>query len=55
MITDTGRLLIIFIAGSIATVIGTLVAFKLLPLLSLGNDSWKVTVLFNTEDEGDDA
>ena len=45
MITDTGRLLIIFIAGSVATVMGTLVAFKLLPLLSLGDDSWKVDYL----------
>ena len=43
MITDTGRLLIIFVAGSVATVVGTLIAFKLLPLLSLGTDSWKVT------------
>ena len=42
MLFDTGRLLLIFIAGSFATLIGTLVAFKLLPLASLGSDSWKV-------------
>ena len=40
---DTGRLLLIFCAGSVATVIGTLIAFKLLPLASLGSDGWKVT------------
>ena len=42
MLFDTGRLLLIFVAGSVATLIGTLVAFKLLPLASLGSDSWKV-------------
>lgn len=42
MLFDTGRLLIIYCAGALATVIATLVAFKLLPLTSLGADSWKV-------------
>ena len=45
MLFDTGRLLLIFIAGSVATLIGTLVAFKLLPLASLGSDSWKVSII----------
>lgn len=43
MLTDTGRLLIIFIIGSVATVIGTLLAFKIFPMLNLGEDSWKVS------------
>ena len=42
VIKDTGRLLLIFLIGSIATVCGTLVALKMLPLRSLGADGWKV-------------
>ena len=42
VIKDTGRLLLIFFIGSIATVCGTLVALKMLPLRSLGADGWKV-------------
>lgn len=41
---DTGRLLIAFLLGSVATVIGTLVAFKALPLLDLGADGWKASL-----------
>jgi len=39
---DTGRLLSVFLLGSVATVVATLVAFKLMPLASLGPDSWKI-------------
>ena len=39
---DTGRLLLAFLIGSVATVAGTLVAFKALPLRDMGADGWKV-------------
>ncbi|CAL8469320.1 g8861 [Coccomyxa elongata] len=40
---ETGRLLLAFIIGAFATVIGTVVAFKLVPLAALGAvDSWKI-------------
>ncbi|CAK0784261.1 hypothetical protein CVIRNUC_007465 [Coccomyxa viridis] len=40
---ETGKLLIVFSIGSVATVVGTLVAFKLIPLQALGAaDSWKI-------------
>ena len=42
MVRDTGRLLSAFVWGSVATVAGSLLAFKLLPLRSLGADGWKV-------------
>ena len=49
MLRDTGRLLVIFLLGSVGTVIGTLVAIKLLPLDSLGADGWKVTSTCDVE------
>ncbi|EIE21689.1 DUF819-domain-containing protein [Coccomyxa subellipsoidea C-169] len=40
---ETGRLLLAFIIGAFATVVGTVVAFKLVPLAALGaQDSWKI-------------
>lgn len=39
---STGRLLIAFHLGSVATTIGTLVAYLLVPMRSLGEDSWKI-------------
>lgn len=39
---DTGRLLVAFLVGSAATVAGTLLAFKALPLSDMGVDGWKV-------------
>lgn len=42
MVRDTGRLLSAFVWGSVATVAGSVLAFKLLPLRSLGADGWKV-------------
>ena len=43
VVTDTGSLLLCFGIGAIATVIGTLIAFPLLPLTSMGPDvGWRV-------------
>ncbi|WCJ36703.1 hypothetical protein M5689_017886 [Euphorbia peplus] len=42
VIQSTGTLLIAFLLGSVATTIGTLVAFWLVPMRSLGPDSWKI-------------
>jgi Protein of unknown function (DUF819) len=39
---DAGRLLPIFLAGSAATVLSTLVAITILPLSSLGENGWKI-------------
>ena len=47
---DTGRLLVAFLLGSVATVIGTLVAFKALPLLDMGADGWKARLAHKTPD-----
>ncbi len=45
VLTSTGRLLVIFAAGSVGTVVGTLVAAKVMPLQTLGSDAWKVLAL----------
>ncbi|GAB2227676.1 hypothetical protein Droror1_Dr00009503 [Drosera rotundifolia] len=42
LIQSAGRLLCAFLLGSVATTIGTLVAFFLVPMQSLGQDSWKI-------------
>jgi uncharacterized membrane protein len=43
VISDTGTLLAAFGVGAVATIVGTLVAFPLIPLRSLGdNAGWKV-------------
>lgn len=42
VVKDTGRLLGAFVGGAIATVIGSFVAFGLMPLHALGQDGWKV-------------
>ncbi|KAK2366807.1 putative membrane protein YjcL [Trifolium repens] len=42
VIRSTGSLLLAFLLGSVATVIGTLVAFLLVPMRSLGPDNWKI-------------
>lgn len=42
VMSSTGRLLIAFHLGSVATIIGTLVAYLLVPMRSLGEDSWKI-------------
>jgi uncharacterized membrane protein len=42
VIRDTGTLLLAFGVGAIATVVGTLVSFPILPMTSLGDDGWRV-------------
>ena len=42
VLRDTGRLLPIFLTGSVATVLSTLVAISVVPLSSLGENGWKV-------------
>jgi uncharacterized membrane protein len=43
VISDTGSVLIAFLVGALATVVGTLIAFPLLPMRSLGaNNGYKV-------------
>lgn len=41
VLMDTGRLLVVFIVGSFATIAGTLAAAKVFPLTALGADGWK--------------
>ncbi len=42
VVRDTGRLLGAFVVGSVATIVGTLAAWKLFPLHAMGADGWKV-------------
>ncbi|KAG7973566.1 hypothetical protein I3843_06G002300 [Carya illinoinensis] len=42
VIKSTGTLLLAFLLGSVATTIGTAVAYVLVPMQSLGQDSWKI-------------
>uniref|UniRef100_A0A6U6CH16 DUF819 domain-containing protein n=1 Tax=Odontella aurita TaxID=265563 RepID=A0A6U6CH16_9STRA len=43
VISDTGSLLLAFVIGAISTMIGTVVAFPLIPLKALGSDEgWRV-------------
>ncbi|CAM0912476.1 unnamed protein product [Alopecurus aequalis] len=42
VVRTTGDLLKAFLIGSVATVIGTTVAYLLFPMRSLGQDSWKI-------------
>ncbi|KAL8192736.1 hypothetical protein R6Q57_027184 [Mikania cordata] len=42
VIKSTGNLLLEFLIGSVATIVGTLVAFLIVPMRSLGQDSWKI-------------
>lgn len=42
IIRSTGTLLGVFLLGSVATIIGTVVAFLMVPMRSLGPDNWKV-------------
>ncbi|KAL6861386.1 hypothetical protein ACP4OV_017086 [Aristida adscensionis] len=42
VVRATGDLLKAFLIGSVATVIGTTVAYLLVPMRSLGQDSWKI-------------
>ncbi|CAA0831010.1 Protein of unknown function (DUF819 [Striga hermonthica] len=42
VIRSTGTLLLAFLIGSVATTVGTAVAFLLVPMRSLGEDGWKI-------------
>ncbi|KAK1274226.1 hypothetical protein QJS04_geneDACA017352 [Acorus gramineus] len=42
VVRSTGTLLITFLLGSVATTIGTIVAYLVVPMRSLGQDSWKI-------------
>ncbi|PIN26449.1 hypothetical protein CDL12_00800 [Handroanthus impetiginosus] len=42
VIQTTGTLFLTFLLGSVATVVGTTVAFLLVPMRSLGQDNWKI-------------
>jgi uncharacterized membrane protein len=42
VLRDTGRLLPAFIGGAFATVVGSFIAFAIIPLRMLGDDGWKV-------------
>ncbi|KAL9225334.1 hypothetical protein vseg_001275 [Gypsophila vaccaria] len=42
LIQSTGRLLLAFFIGLVATTIGTLVAFWIVPMRTLGADGWKI-------------
>ncbi|GMH08960.1 hypothetical protein Nepgr_010800 [Nepenthes gracilis] len=42
VIQSTGTLLLAFLIGSVATTIGTVVAFFMVPMRALGQDSWKI-------------
>ncbi|OEL25492.1 putative membrane protein YjcL [Dichanthelium oligosanthes] len=42
VVRTTGDLLKAFLIGSVATIIGTTVAYLLVPMRSLGQDSWKI-------------
>ncbi|KAL1339653.1 hypothetical protein AAHE18_U054200 [Arachis hypogaea] len=42
VVKSTGTLLLAFLLGSVATTIGTVVAYLLVPMRSLGQDGWKI-------------
>ncbi|XP_060675724.1 uncharacterized protein LOC107406519 isoform X2 [Ziziphus jujuba] len=42
VIKSTGALLLAFLLGSVATTIGTVVAYLIVPMRSLGQDGWKI-------------
>ncbi|KAL1824085.1 hypothetical protein ACET3Z_010863 [Daucus carota] len=42
VIQSTGTLLLAFLIGSVATIVGTVVAFLIVPMRGLGQDGWKI-------------
>lgn len=52
VVRDAGSLLIAFIVGAVSTIIGTIAAFSLIPLKSLGEDGWKVACALNSRHIG---
>ena len=52
VVRDAGSLLIAFIVGAVSTIIGTIAAFSLIPLKSLGENGWKVACAINSRHIG---
>lgn len=42
VIQSTGTLLLAFLLGSVATTVGTVLAYMMVPMRALGQDSWKI-------------
>ncbi|XWS50470.1 hypothetical protein CRYUN_Cryun12cG0090100 [Craigia yunnanensis] len=42
VIKSTGKLLLAFLLGSVATTVGTVLAYLIVPMRALGQDSWKI-------------
>ncbi|OMO71819.1 hypothetical protein COLO4_28011 [Corchorus olitorius] len=42
VIKSTGKLLLAFLLGSVATTVGTALAYLIVPMKALGQDSWKI-------------
>ncbi|KAF8113515.1 hypothetical protein N665_0049s0031 [Sinapis alba] len=42
VVQSTGKLLVAFLIGSVATTVGTALAYYLVPMRALGPDSWKI-------------
>ncbi|XP_027110232.1 uncharacterized protein [Coffea arabica] len=55
VIQSTGTLLLAFLLGSVATTLGTAVAFLLVPMRSLGQDGWKIAAALMGRHIGGDA
>ncbi|XP_019053118.1 PREDICTED: uncharacterized protein LOC104595989 isoform X2 [Nelumbo nucifera] len=56
VILSTGTLLSAFLLGSVATTIGTIVAYLMVPMRSLGHDNWKIAAaLMGRHIGGDDV
>ncbi|XP_072993153.1 uncharacterized protein [Typha latifolia] len=55
VIRSTGTLLVAFLVGSVATTLGTLVAYMLVPMRSLGQDSWKIAAALMSSYIGGEA
>ncbi|PAN22614.1 hypothetical protein PAHAL_4G031600 [Panicum hallii] len=49
---STGALLLAFLLGSVATAMGTVVAFRLVPMRSLGPDNWNIAAALMTRHIG---
>ncbi|XP_026661889.2 uncharacterized membrane protein YjcL isoform X2 [Phoenix dactylifera] len=54
VLRSTGTLLLAFLVGSVATTIGTVVAYLLVPMRSLGQDSWKIAAALMSRHIGGD-
>ncbi|XP_031475772.1 uncharacterized protein LOC116247668 isoform X2 [Nymphaea colorata] len=52
VIQSTGLLLLVFLLGSVGTTLGTLVAFLLVPMHSLGQDGWKMAAALMSSNIG---